>query len=118
MFEGVISLIQSYGPNLAGWVLLFIFIAWISGKGGKLVVSNIKSLMEASEELRKKMRESLDDCELKLKLRDEQIRILNKDVDEAHMKMRSMIREMQAMETEIQFLTHELEQWKERYGRK
>lgn len=104
-----IELIKSYGPSLAGWVLLITFFGWIAGRGGVLAMRNIKTLLDTGEELRAKMKDSLDDCEKQIERRDALITQLSSDIETARATMRRMSVEMYEMEDRVHKLTRELE---------
>lgn len=104
-----IDLIKSYGPSLAGWVLLITFFGWMAGRGGVLAMRNVKTLLDTGEELRAKMKDSLDDCEKQIERRDEQIRQLSADIETARVTMRRMNVEIHEMEDRVHKLTRELE---------
>lgn len=63
MTHDFLDLIKSYGPNLAGWVLLFVFFAWMMGHGGRLAMRNVKSILDQGEALRAQMRQDLQDAQ-------------------------------------------------------
>jgi peptidoglycan hydrolase CwlO-like protein len=112
MFTDIVELVKSYGPSLAGWVLLISFIAWIAGQGGILAVRNVKSLLDTGEDLRGRQKKALDDCELQIERRDMQIRELTGVIQTAQRTMRQMTIEMNAMEDKILSLTRELDHHK------
>lgn len=87
-----------------GWVLLLVFFALVAGKGARFAFS----AMQANEELRKRMKESLDDCELKLAAREEQNKRLMQDSTLAHRKMMELTQELESLRNEVHWLTVEL----------
>ncbi len=108
MFNNLVSLVKSYGPSMAGWVLLMTFFAYIAGKGGKMAMKNLQALLDENEALRGRMKLSLDDCEAQIRRRNEEIRELNAVIETAHQTMRQMSREMLQLELKAARLTDEL----------
>lgn len=104
----IIALIQSYGPNIAGWVLLFAFVAWAAGKGGKIALHNVKTLLEEGEALRGRMRISLDDCESQIRRRDKMLEDITKRYEESREQVHALKNEMSNMVLEVHRLTDEL----------
>lgn len=100
MLDEAIDLLKSYGPNVAGWVLLFVFVAWVAGKGGTLALKNVRTLLDAGEELRGRYRKSLEECDVQIAERDEMIRELRSEIETAHRTLRQMHADMLKMQTE------------------
>jgi chromosome segregation ATPase len=100
-----IDLIKSYGPGMAPWVLLFIFVAVIFGRGGTTAVGNVRALLADSEELRQRMKKSLDDCEAQIRRRDEMITLMHSEVDRTNAALRLARREVNHLEEKV----HDLE---------
>ena len=98
----LIDLIKSYGPSLAGWVMLFIFVGWIAGKGGKLAMSNVKALLDTGEDLRSRMKNSLDEYERQIRIRDALISELKSDAETARRTMAQMHEELMTVKHNFQ----------------
>lgn len=98
MIDDIVEIVKSYGPGVAGWVFLLVFVAWILGKGGKLAMSNVKTLLDAGEELRGRYRKSLEECDEQIKARDLHIKVLNSDIETARRTLAGMHTEMLKMQ--------------------
>jgi chromosome segregation ATPase len=101
MLSEVTELLKSYGPNVAGWVLLFIFVAWVAGKGGTLALKNVRTLLDAGEELRGRYRKSLEDCDVQIAERDKMIRELRAELETARMTLRGIHEDMLAVQAKM-----------------
>lgn len=55
----LIELAKDHGPLTAAWVVLFAVVAFVAGKGGKMALSNVQSLLDQSAALRQSMQEQL-----------------------------------------------------------
>lgn len=104
----LIALLKSYGPGMAPWVLLFIIIVFIAGKGGRAAMDNVTTLMRESEELRGLMKDSLHNCQEEIKQRDKIIKEHLSDAETARMTMRRMRHELEELEDRVLNLTAQL----------
>jgi hypothetical protein len=103
------ALLKSYGPGLAPWLLLFAFVAFAAGKGGKLALGNVRQLMEAQEDLRKRTLASLHDCEAQIRRRDATILALEEELELEAAALKLLRRERDALEDVVTDLRRDLE---------
>lgn len=55
----LIDLAKEHGPITAAWVVLFAIFAWVANKSAKMALSNVRTLLDQSAELRGQMAEQL-----------------------------------------------------------
>lgn len=55
----LLELAKEHGPLTAAWVVLFAIVAFVAGKGGKMALSNVQSLLDQSAALRQTMADQL-----------------------------------------------------------
>lgn len=56
----LMALAKDQGVIVAGWVLLFAAVAWVSGRGARGAVRNVESLLRMNERLREQLSGQLD----------------------------------------------------------
>ncbi|MEO6657917.1 MAG: hypothetical protein ABIM73_06550 [Arenimonas sp.] len=108
--ESLISLIGSYGPGMAPWVLLFIFFAMFCGWIGKMALGNVRTLLQEGENLNNRMRKQLTDCTAEIEARDVKIKELQADIDVTINHFRTSRREMAGLEDTIHNLKRTCDQ--------
>lgn len=65
MLDGLTDLIElakEYGPVTAAWVVFFVIVAWIMGKGAKIAFSNVSGLLNDSAKMRESAMKQLADA--------------------------------------------------------
>lgn len=107
MSTSFLDLIKSYGPNLAGWVLLFVFFAWMMGQGGRMAMRNVKAILDEGESLREKMRAELHDCQAAQRLSRRHLTEMTNKWEKSREDAHQLRNEMANLVLEIHRLTAE-----------
>ncbi len=107
MIHDLVDLLKSYGPGLAGWVLLFVFFAWMMGQGGRLAMRNVKAILDEGETLRASMRQELKDCQAGHQRQQRSLAEMTQRWEASREAAYTLRQEMAALVIEVQRLTAE-----------
>lgn len=116
MGHDFLDLIKSYGPNLAGWVLLFVFFAWMMGQGGRMAMRNVKAILDEGEALRGRMKTALTECEEGCRRRDRALQEMTRKWEESRDTAHQLRNDMSNLVLEVQQLTAELKRERNNRG--
>lgn len=97
--DTMLTLLKEYGPGMFGWVLFLTLLGWLAGRGGQLALKNVEKMLLESENLRQRMKTTLDEYEIQLKARDETISELRTTLETARQTIVGLQEEMIALRT-------------------